>query len=142
MNHNNYCFFFPLQKINRTTSGTSGTSDDEASSSDEAPQPHCQIVLRCTREIAGFNGLGDVVKRLDFRSSLRDHRRFQYICALLKLLVSSNDTAGIANLSGNAQRILLQMIEEVAIHVSVSQQHFNVLRYIINSAFVFLHYNH
>ena len=30
-------------------------------------QPHCQIVIKCTREIAGFNGLSDAFKRLDFR---------------------------------------------------------------------------
>lgn len=92
--------------------------------------PHCQIVLRCTREIAGFNGLGDAVKRLDFRSSVRNHRRFQYICALLKLLVSGE--AVMTSLSGGAQRILLQMIEEVAIHVSDSKQHINTLRGLVD----------
>lgn len=92
--------------------------------------PHCQIVLRCTREIAGFNGLGDAVQRLDFRSSVRNHRRFQYICALLKLMVSGE--AVMTSLSGGAQRILLQMIEEVAIHVSDSKQHINTLRGLVD----------
>ncbi len=92
---------------------------------DEVP-PHCQIILRCTREIAGFNELGEVVKRLDFRSSVKNHRRFQYICALLKMLISGE--AVITQLSGNAQRVLLQMIEEVALHVSDSQQNINILR--------------
>lgn len=98
---------------------------EEKSEAEEIP-PHCQIVLRCTREIAGFNGLGEVVRRLDFRSSVRNQRRFQYICALLKLLVSGETM--ITQLSGNAQRILLQMVEEVAIYVSDSQQNINVLR--------------
>ena len=102
------------------------TSDGEQSDVEAVPPPHCQIVLRCTREIAGFNGLGDAVKRLDFRSSVRNQRRFQYICALLKLLVSGE--AVMTSLSGGAQRILLQMIEEVAIHVSDSKQHINTLR--------------
>jgi F-box protein 25/32 len=69
---------------------------------------------------------GDAVRRLDFRSSVRNQRRFQYICALLKLLVSGE--AAMTSLSGGAQRILLQMIEEVAIHVSDSKQHINTLR--------------
>lgn len=73
--------------------------------------PHCHITIRCTREIAGFNGLGDAVRRLDFRSSVRDRRRFQYVCALLRLLVSNK---GIANLPGSAQRLLLQMLEDIA----------------------------
>jgi F-box protein 25/32 len=87
--------------------------------------PHCHITLKCTREIAGFNGLGEAVQRLDFRSSVRDRRRFHYICALLRLIVSGK---GITNLPGGAQRLLLQMLEEVATHVSDSQQNINVLR--------------
>lgn len=75
--------------------------------------PHCHITIRCTREIAGFNGLGDAVRRLDFRSSVHDRRRFQYVCALLRLLVSNK---GIASLPGSAQRLLLQMLEDIAAH--------------------------
>lgn len=82
--------------------------------------PHCHITIRCTREIAGFNGLGEAVKRLDFRSSVRDRRRFQYICALLRLLVTGK---GIASLPGSAQRLLLQMLEEVASHGKFSNIH-------------------
>lgn len=60
--------------------------------------------------MAGFNGLGEAVKRLDFRSSVRDSRRFHYICTLLKLLV----TGHLSELPGGSQRFLLQMIEDVA----------------------------
>lgn len=86
-------------------------------STDELPEtevpPHCHITIRCTREIAGFNGLGEAVRRLDFRSSVRDRRRFQYVCALLRLLVAGK---GIASLPGSAQKLMLQMLEEVASH--------------------------
>lgn len=82
--------------------------------------PHCHITIRCTREIAGFNGLGEAVRRLDFRSSVRDRRRFQYICALLRLLVAGK---GIASLPGSAQRLLLQMLEDVASHGMCSIAH-------------------
>lgn len=100
------------------------TSDDGyEDDAEETIPPHCHITIRCTREIAGFNGLGDAVRRLDFRSSVRDRRRFHYICALLRLLVAHK---GIANLPGSAQRQLLQMVEEVASHVNDSQQHLNV----------------
>lgn len=94
-------------------------------SSDTDIPPHCHITLKCTREIAGFNGLGEAVRRLDFRSSVRDGRRFNYVCALLRLLVSGK---GITSLPGGAQRLLLQMLEEVATYVSDSQQNINVLR--------------
>lgn len=101
----------------------SSSDETEASSS---PPPHCKIVVRSTREIAGFNGLDVAVKRLDFKSSVRNQRRFQYICALLKLLVSGE--VALTSLSGGAQRILLQMIEEVAMHVSTSKCHISTLR--------------
>ncbi|KAG5672046.1 hypothetical protein PVAND_002208 [Polypedilum vanderplanki] len=106
------------------------SSSSSPPSSSSSPPPHCQIVLRCTREIAGFNGLDVAVKRLDFKSSVRNQRRFQYICALLKLLVSGEVV--MTSLSGNAQRILLQMIEEVAMHVSTSKQHINTLRGLVD----------
>jgi F-box protein 25/32 len=38
----------------------------------------------------------------------------------------------LTSLSGGAQRILLQMIEEVAIHVSNSKQHINTLRGLVD----------
>lgn len=47
------------------------------------------------------------------------------MCALLRLLVSGK---GITSLPGGAQRLLLQMLEEVATYVSDSQQNINVLR--------------
>lgn len=40
--------------------------------------------------------------------------------------------AVMTSLSGGAQRILLQMIEEVAIHVSDSKQHINTLRGLVD----------
>lgn len=105
-------------------SSSSDTENDNESGDNEIP-PHCHITLKCTREIAGFNGLGEAVRRLDFRSSVRDGRRFNYVCALLRLLVSGK---GITSLPGGAQRLLLQMLEEVATYVSDSQQNINVLR--------------
>lgn len=68
-------------------------------------------------QIAGFNKLDEAVKRLDFRSAVRDVRRFNYICALLEMLVGQQMTA----LSGCAQKVLLAMVEEVAAHASASQ---------------------
>ncbi|XP_026462428.1 F-box only protein 25-like isoform X3 [Ctenocephalides felis] len=94
------------------------------STSNNVP-PHCHITIKCTREIAGFNGLGEAVRRLDFVSAVRDVRRFHYICALLRLLVTNR---GLTGLPGGAQRLLLTMLEEVATQVSSSQQNLHVLR--------------
>uniref|UniRef100_T1GI63 F-box domain-containing protein n=1 Tax=Megaselia scalaris TaxID=36166 RepID=T1GI63_MEGSC len=110
---------------NENSLATSVTSSSSCATSTTPPPPHCHITIRCTREIAGFNGLGEAVQRLDFRSSVHDRRRFHYICALLRLLVAGK---GIANLPGSAQKLLLRMIEEVAAHVNDNQQNINVLR--------------
>lgn len=62
-------------------------------------------------QIAGFNGLSDALKRLDFLSAVHDYRRFNYIVRLLDLLVSHR----MGGLSGCAQRVLFNMLEEVAL---------------------------
>ncbi|KAK0085455.1 hypothetical protein PV325_005183 [Microctonus aethiopoides] len=94
---------------------------------DNVVQPHCHITLKCTREIAGFNGLSDALKRLDFLSAVHDCRRFNYIVRLLDLLVSHT----MGGLSGCAQRVLFNMLEEVALEVSCSQQQTGRLRRLI-----------
>ncbi|CAH0381246.1 unnamed protein product [Bemisia tabaci] len=91
-------------------------------------QPHCHITLKCTKEIAGFNGLSDAFKRLDFRSAVHDVRRFNYICKLLDLLISHKLPA----LSGCAQKVLFTMLEEVAYQVSASQQNIHMLNRLLN----------
>lgn len=64
------------------------------------------------------------MKKLDFRSAVRDVRRFNYVCALLDLLVGQQMTA----LSGCAQKALLAMLEEVASHATESQHNPRGLR--------------
>lgn len=90
---------------------------------DNTIQPHCHITIKCTREIAGFNGLSDAFKRLDFRNAVHDVRRFNYICKLLDLLI----TQKLTMLSGCAQKVLFNMLEEVAYQVSASQQNIHML---------------
>lgn len=96
--------------------------------SETAIQPHCHITIKCTKEIAGFNELDEAVKRLDFRSAVRDVRRFNYICALLDLLIGQQMTA----LSGCAQKVLLAMLEEVANYATASQHNPRGFRRLLN----------
>lgn len=102
-------------------------SVEEADDSENAVQPYCQITIKCTREIAGFNELDEAVKQLDFRSAVHDVRRFNYICALLELLVGQQMTT----LSGCAQKALLAMLEEVAAHAIAIQHNPRGLRILI-----------
>lgn len=57
------------------------------------------------------------MKKLDFMSAVRDVRRFNYICALLGLLIGRQMT----RFPGCAQKILLAMLEEVASQAIQSQ---------------------
>lgn len=63
-------------------------------------------------QVAGFNGLSDALRRLDFRSAVHDHRRFPYTAKLLELLLSQHR---ITNLSGCAQKSVLNVLEEIAV---------------------------
>ncbi|KOB73245.1 F-box only protein 32 [Operophtera brumata] len=67
--------------------------------------------------IAGFNGLSEAVRRLDFSSAVRDVRRFNYICALLELLLGEQR---LTHLPGAAQKLLLSMLEQLADQVALT----------------------
>jgi len=77
-------------------------------------QPFCPITIKCTREVAGFNTLSDVLKRLDFRSAAHDVRRFQYVSSLLRLLLSPDR---LFNLPGSCQKLIFRILEEMAVTV-------------------------
>ncbi|XP_045517876.1 F-box only protein 32 isoform X2 [Pieris brassicae] len=104
--------------------------DGDKSSEDEVARvpPHCHITIKCTREIAGFNGLSEAVRRLDFSSAVRDVRRFNYICALLELLLCGQR---LTHLPGAAQKLLLSMLEQLADQVATSKQNLNALRALV-----------
>lgn len=80
-------------------------------------------------QIAGFNELNEVVKRLDFRNAVKDVRRFNYICAFLDLLIGKQMTA----LSGCAQKVLLAMLEEVAHYATTSHHNPRGFRQLLNN---------
>ncbi|CAL4133602.1 unnamed protein product, partial [Meganyctiphanes norvegica] len=90
-------------------------------------QPYCHIYTRNTKEVAGFNGLGETLRKLDFINAVRDNRRFRYICKLLDLLI----TQKLPVLSGGAQKMLFGMLEEVALEVSSSQQNMHMLHHLL-----------
>ena len=64
------------------------------------------------KKVAGFNGLSDALRRLDFRSAVHDERRFPYTAKLLELLLSQRR---ITTLSGCAQKSVLNVLEEIAV---------------------------
>ncbi|KAL4706222.1 hypothetical protein ACJJTC_018406 [Scirpophaga incertulas] len=107
-----------------------GEESDKANETVSRVPPHCHITIRCTREIAGFNGLSEAVRRLDFSSAVRDVRRFNYICALLELLLGGQR---LTHLPGAAQKLLLSMLEQLADQVSRSQQNLSVLRALVGA---------
>lgn len=62
------------------------------------------------------------------RNAVHDVRRFNYICKLLDLLI----THKLTMLSGCAQKVLFNMLEEVAYQVSVSQQNIHMLNKLLS----------
>ncbi|XP_050681053.1 F-box only protein 32 isoform X2 [Leptidea sinapis] len=111
-----------------TTQRNAEGEDDKASEDVVRVPPHCHITIKCTREIAGFNGLSEAVRRLDFSSAVRDVRRFNYICALLELLLCGQR---LTHLPGAAQKLLLSMLEQLADQVATSKQNLNALRALV-----------
>lgn len=91
-------------------------------------QPYCQITLKNTKEVAGYNMISEAFQRLDFRNAVRDIRRFNYICKLLHLLITQN----LTTLSGCATKVLFTMLEEVACQVASNQQNLHILHTLLN----------
>ncbi|GAB6033639.1 hypothetical protein CHUAL_013702 [Chamberlinius hualienensis] len=91
-------------------------------------QPYCPITIKCTREIAGFNGLSEAFKRLDFPNAVRDIRRFNYICKLLHLIITQN----LTTLSGCAQKVLFTLLETIAFQVSSDQTNIHILQRLLS----------
>lgn len=73
-------------------------------------QPFCPIITKCTREVVGFNSLADVLKRLDFRSAVHDIRRFQYVSAILKLLLTPEK---LYQLAGASQKLIFRFLSYI-----------------------------
>uniref|UniRef100_A0A146L5W0 F-box only protein 25 n=3 Tax=Lygus hesperus TaxID=30085 RepID=A0A146L5W0_LYGHE len=90
-------------------------------------QPYCHIT-KSSKEVAGFTGLSDALKRLDWKGAVRDRRRFKYICKLLDLLCNERP---LSELSGNVRKTLFTMLEEVAHQVRMRQENTDVLRKLI-----------
>ncbi|XP_053606977.1 F-box only protein 32 isoform X2 [Plodia interpunctella] len=118
------------KKVLECTAQRNQEGEDGVKSNDPTARvpPHCHITIKCTREIAGFNGLSEAVRRLDFSSAVRDVRRFNYICALLELLLGGQR---LTHLPGAAQKLLLSMLEQLADQVATSKQNLNALRALI-----------
>lgn len=123
--------------IRRDSLRRDSEEDDLGSSNRELliVQPYCHIYTRNTKEVAGFNGLGETLRKLDFINAVRDNRRFRYICKLLDLLI----TQKLPVLSGGAQKMLFGMLEEVALEVSQSQQNMHMLHSLLEELRKHLH---
>jgi len=65
--------------------------------------PFSPITIKSTKEVAGFNSLTDVLKRLDFLSAVHDVRRFQYVAVFLRLLLTPEK---IYQLPGGSQKLI------------------------------------
>ena len=90
--------------------------------------PHCQITLKSTKEVAGYNTISDAFYRLDFCSAIRDIRRFNYVTKLLHLLINQN----LTNLSGHATKVLFSMLEQLAWQVASDKQNVHIFRNLLD----------
>lgn len=92
-------------------------------------QPHCQITVKSTKEVAGFNALADAFLRLDFIHALRDVRRFNFVSKIMSVLFSHEK---LMTLPGAAQKTLFRMLEEMSEVVYANDRHEHVLRKLLD----------
>eukprot|EP00096_Caligus_rogercresseyi_P010351 TRINITY_DN3737_c0_g1_i1.p1 TRINITY_DN3737_c0_g1~~TRINITY_DN3737_c0_g1_i1.p1 ORF type:complete len:395 (-),score=127.78 TRINITY_DN3737_c0_g1_i1:960-2117(-) len=101
--------------------------EDDSSKGLEAcnSPPSYPIIVKCTKEIAGFNELSEGLLRLDFPGALRDIRRFRYVGRVMHILLRHDK---LRTLPGAAQKLIFRMLEEMADVVYESQSHEDILR--------------
>lgn len=90
--------------------------------------PHCQILLKPTREVAMYKSISEAFCQLDFCNAIHDIRRFNYICKLLHLLITQN----LTSLSGCATKILFSMLEHCAIEAASNKRNIHVIKNLLN----------
>nr|ADD38022.1 F-box only protein 25 [Lepeophtheirus salmonis] len=105
------------------------TLDEEEDERDKIEEvkvicPSYPVVVKCTKEIAGFNELAEGILRLDFPGALRDVRRFRYVARVVHILLRHDK---LRTLSGAAQKLLFRLLEEMADVVYENQSHEDVL---------------
>ncbi|KAF0289514.1 F-box only protein 25 [Amphibalanus amphitrite] len=111
------------------TPGLAHRKSNDSSGINYSPPPHCQITVKPSREVGGYTGFSDVIKRLDFKSALHDARRFNYVCKLLELLINES----VMSLSGTAQKVVFSLLEELAHTVSHNKSNLRVLNQMLEN---------
>ncbi|XP_038057695.1 F-box only protein 32-like [Patiria miniata] len=84
----------------------------------DKPQASFAMISRSVGGRGNYFTLGEIISKLDFASGVEDRRRFNYVCRILELIVTTRFTS----LSGLAQKNLFYVIEET-LHVVMKNQH-------------------
>lgn len=88
--------------------------------------------------------VSEVLNGLDMPGAVRDRKRFNYVCQLVKIIIEEK----LNLLSGNGQRTLFMIIKVMIIHVLRTQENVNVVRKMLvtlkkkiqESIFFYFHY--
>ncbi|GAB1607153.1 F-box only protein 32-like [Argonauta hians] len=87
-------------------------------------QPHIQFVKGTSRERKIHTSVSEAFIRLDLSGAVKDVRRFNYVCSLLEILI----TTKMSSLSGNTQKYLFHTLEEVLTQVLKMEYNLEAVR--------------
>ncbi|EUB62491.1 F-box only protein 32 [Echinococcus granulosus] len=72
-------------------------------------QPHIRINLYSTREIATVSTITDALLKLDMKSAIRDVRRFNYVCKLVRRLLADR----LHTMTGRSQLYIIELLKVI-----------------------------
>ncbi len=98
----------------------------------DKPQMSFVVIPRAVGARGAYYTIGQIICKLDLADAVGDHRRFNYVCRLLELIV----TTRFSSLTGLAQKDLFIALEEVINLVSVNHHNMEQVRRILCGAIV------
>ncbi|XP_071807741.1 F-box only protein 25-like [Asterias amurensis] len=98
----------------------------------DKPQTSFVLIPRSAGARGMYYTIGEMICKLDLTAAVGDHRRFNYVCRLLELIV----TTRFSSLSGLAQKELLTVLEELVNLVSMTHHNMEQVRRILRGAIV------
>ncbi|VDD81234.1 unnamed protein product [Mesocestoides corti] len=72
-------------------------------------QPHIRLNLNSTREIANVSTITDALLKLDMKSAIKDIRRFNYVCKLVRRLLDER----LHSLGGRSQLYIIELLKVI-----------------------------
>ncbi|MFH4982819.1 hypothetical protein AB6A40_009528 [Gnathostoma spinigerum] len=101
---------------------------DEAASDNEEWFPYCFVKTTNSKEFVGCTSMSEAFHRLDLVRSVKNVRRFTYICKVVQILIEQK----LHNLSATARKSLLSILQAIVVKSVEQDVHISTARSLVS----------